>query len=125
MSQIGEVLQGASAEVNADCHGLRDRRLASILGAVIELRYRRAGVDSEARTRPCPRFRPPDLRGSSARRPRWASHCLAAPHDVRRTVSGAPAARSCGEPLRCNEEGLSQRTAAAETVCRTGPAPFT
>lgn len=29
------------------------------------------------------------------------------------------------EPLRCNEEGLSQRTAAAETACRTGPAPFT
>jgi hypothetical protein len=75
------------------------RLLASILGAVIELRYRRAGVDCEVRTQPYRRFRPPDLRGSSARRPRWACHCLAAPHDVRRTVSGAPAARSCGN--RC------------------------
>ncbi len=73
--------------------------LTSILGAVIELRYRRAGVDCEVRTQPYRRFRPPDLRGSSARRPRWACHCLAAPHDVRRTVSGAPAARSCGN--RC------------------------
>src|SRR6266545_5053136 len=79
--------------------GPADSRLASILGAVIELRYRRAGVDCEVRTQPYRRFRPPDLRGSSARRPRWACHCLAAPHDVRRTVSGAPAARSCGN--RC------------------------
>jgi hypothetical protein len=78
---------------------LTDATLASILGAVIELRYRRAGVDCEVRTQPYRRFRPPDLRGSSARRPRWACHCLAAPHDVRRTVSGAPAARSCGN--RC------------------------
>src|SRR6266508_3959766 len=54
----------------------RPGRLASILGAVIELRYRRAGVDSEVRTRPCTRFRPPDLRGSSARRPLWHATVL-------------------------------------------------
>ncbi len=76
-------------------------------GAVIELRYRRAGVDSEVRTRRYPRFRPPDLRGSSARRPRWACHCLAAPHDVRRTVSDAPTTRSCG--TRC---GATRRDSA-------------
>ena len=90
--------------------------LASILGAVIELRYRRAGVDCEVRTRRYPRFRPPDLRGSSARRPRWASHCLAAPHDVRRTVSGAPASRSCGN--RC---GATRRDSAGG---RRQPKPF-
>src|SRR6266571_1322994 len=90
--------------------------LASILGAVIELRYRRAGVDCEVRTRRYPRFRPPDLRGSSARRPRWASHCLAAPHDVRRTVSGAPASRSCGNP-----SGTTRRDSAGG---RRQPKPF-
>src|SRR6266542_3447703 len=64
----------------------------------------RAGVDDEA---------PPgllavssaDLRGVFRPATAVAGDRLALPHDAGRTVSGAPAARSCGEPLRYNEEG--------------------
>ena len=64
----------------------------------------RAGVDDEA---------PPgllavssaDLRGVFRPATAVAGDRLALPHDAGRTVPGAPAARSCGEPLRYNEEG--------------------
>src|SRR6266568_606620 len=78
----------------------------------------RAGVDDEA---------PPgllavssaDLRGVFRPATAVAGDRLALPHDAGRTVSSAPAARSCGEPLRYNEEGLGRGIVASETACRT------
>src|SRR6266511_130222 len=70
---------------------------------------------------PLPAVSSADLRGVFRPAAVVAGDRLALPHDVGRTVSGAPAARSCGEPLRYNEEGLGRVTVAPETACRTRP----
>jgi hypothetical protein len=72
---------------------------------------------------------PPSLRFRSlTREESSASDCDSMrspplPHGGGRTISGARAARSCVNPLRYNEEGLSRRTVASENRLSDWPGP--